>query len=124
MAKIFDFPISKAAGIDDVDWYKKGIDAIKNSPDATDIVNFFLNYIVTEIEIGLGLIEVDDDLQDLKFFEEIDNLYNRAAGGCLFCDKSIDPNEISVGPETKICATCKIKLKKFSDAIGVSGVFK
>lgn len=124
MGDIVNFPASNLIDADGSDWYKKGLEAIQNSPDAHAIVNFFIHYVVTEIEIGLGLVEFEEDYPDLKFFEEIDALYNRAAGGCLFCDKSIDPNEITVGPKTKICMNCKIKLKKFAEAVGVEGVFK
>lgn len=93
--------------------------------EANAILQFALVYMVKEVEAGLGLIDSDDDME-LLAFEQIDKVYQKAAEGCYFCDKSVDPNETRMDKDTKLCMMCQLKLRNFVEALGIPAnkVFK
>lgn len=86
--------------------------------DATELITFLYRYAIKEVEIGLGLVELDGD-PELKVFHMIDEVYDRAKPDCYFCDDRVDPNEEQIGPKTKICPMCKLKLGNFVQSLGL-----
>jgi hypothetical protein len=109
-------------------WIQHGIDVLNSldSKDASAAVQFTLNYVFKEVEIGLGLIDLDSDMGDTQIADKIAQIYEEAAAGCYFCSNGIDPNEDEFGPETKLCLKCKLKLANFTQALGIPAgkVFK
>jgi len=108
-------------------WYDDGIDAI-NSLDpeiANRAMTFLLTYVMTEVRVGLGLVDTEEDPGELKIFDKIQDIYDEAAGDCYFCS-DIDPNADEYGPDTSVCPMCALKLANFTQALGIdpSGVFK
>lgn len=109
-------------------WYDDGIDAI-NSLDpeiANEIMTFLLTYVMTEVRVGLGLVDTEEDPGELKIFEKIADIYEEAAGDCYFCSDAVDPNADEYGPDTRVCPMCALKLANFTTALGIDprGVFK
>lgn len=97
-----------------------GVKALRSIDEETanEIISFILNMTLAEVRIGLGLEDIDENV-DLKIFEKIDDLYNEAASDCYFCSKEIDPNEIQFSLETGLCMTCRFKLANFVQALGI-----
>ena len=102
------------------DWSSDGIRAINSIPDdvAARIITYALTCVMLEVRIGLGLISLDDD-EDLIIFDQIDNIYEEAAGGCYFCSSRIDPNTQEYTPDVKVCPMCALKLANFTQALGI-----
>lgn len=99
---------------------------LKNLPpdELESVLNFLLEYVFDEVKLGLGVIDPPDgmeepDIEDLKIFNKIADIYEAAAGNCYFCSQAIDPNEDEFGPETELCLMCKLKLANFTEAIGI-----
>ena len=99
---------------------------LKNLPpdELEAVLNFLLEYVFDEVKLGLGVIDPPEgmeepDIEDLKIFNKIADIYEAAAGHCYFCSQAIDPNEDEFGPETKLCLMCKLKLANFTEAIGI-----
>lgn len=97
-----------------------GVQALKSLDEETAnmIITFILNMTLTEVRIGLGLEDIDEDIE-LKVFEKIDQLYDEAAGGCYFCSGSVDPNEVEFSEKTDLCMACSLKLGNFVQALGI-----
>ena len=85
-------------------------------PIANDIVRLISDLVVKECEVGLGLIDVNEDLE-LHFFGMVNEVYQQAAGDCYFCS-DVDPNEKEVDMQTQFCPDCKLKLSNFAQFIG------
>lgn len=88
------------------------------------VMEYFLNYVFNEVRMGLGIADLPEgveepDIEDLKIFNKIADIYEEATGGCYFCSHSVDPNEDEFGPDTEICLMCKLKLANFTEAIGI-----
>jgi hypothetical protein len=109
-------------------WYDDGIDAI-NSLDpetANRIMTFLLTYVMTEVRVGLCLVDTEEAPGELKIFDKIADIYEEAADGCYFCSDLVDPNADEYGPDTRVCPMCALKLANFTQALGIDprGVFK
>jgi len=109
-------------------WYDDGIDAI-NSLDpetANRVMTFLLTYVMTEVRVGLGLVDTEEDPGELKIFDKIQDIYDEAADDCYFCSDAVDPNADEYGPKTRVCPMCALKLANFTQALGIdpSRVFK
>ena len=91
--------------------------SLENSDDPNGIIQLIMLIVIKECEIGLGLLEEGEDL-DLHFFNEIHDVYQRAAGECYFCLDN-DPNEIKFDKDTRVCIPCKKKLANFLKTIGI-----
>ena len=111
---------------------RHGMNVLKALPsqDADAAVGFILNMILTNIEVGLGIIDTDDDPElekaideitdeDMIFFNKVNEIYNRAHGNCYFCRDDIDPNGEPITRETHICLRCTRKLGNFLEFIGI-----
>lgn len=129
-SKVIDITtILKNRPVENAPWVQDGIDVLNSlhPEDAQAVLQFMLNYTFKEVEAGLGLVEFEggDDI-DLQVADKIAEIYERAAGGCYFCSKSVDPNEDEFGPSTKLCLKCKLKLANFTEALGIPSdrVFK
>ncbi len=96
---------------------KKALEALMASSDPDAIIKFIVEVILAECEIGLGLMDWDDD-DELKFFNQINDVYQEAAGDCYFC-RELDPNEIKFDKNTQLCMTCQLKMRNFLRAIGI-----
>lgn len=94
-------------------WTTHAIEVLNtmDQEDANAILAFILTYVMKEVEAGLGLIDSDDD-DDLQIFGKIDERYQKAAAGCYFCDKGVDPNETGFTKDTGVCMMCQLKLRK------------
>ena len=99
---------------------------LKNLPpdELEAVLNFLLEYVFDEVKLGLGVIDPPEgmeapDIEDLKIFNKIADIYEAAAGNCYFCSQAIDPNEDEFGPNTELCLMCKLKLANFTEAIGI-----
>ena len=109
-------------------WYEDGIAAI-NSLDpetANQVMTFLLTYVMTEVRVGLGLVDTEEDPGELKIYDKIADIYEEAAGDCYFCSDLVDPNADEYGPDTRVCPMCALKLANFTTALGIDpqGVFK
>lgn len=93
--------------------------------DRDKIVDFFFNWIELEVREGLGLDDYDDDSEN-PVFDMVNNIYQEAAAGCYFCDKTVDPNATEINKDTKFCWMCQLKLGNFVTALGLDpgDVFK
>jgi hypothetical protein len=92
--------------------------------DALCILEFIMDYVIMETRVGLGLVDVPDDMEEpdissLKMFNKIADCYEEAAAGCYFCSEVVDPNEDEFGPDTRLCMMCKLKLANFTAALGI-----
>jgi len=76
---------------------------------ANDVLAALIAVVLYQCRVGLGLIEEDEE-PDLGFFYRIDAIYQEAAGACYFCRKDIDPNEVKIDENTKLCMFCRMKL--------------
>ena len=76
---------------------------------ANDVLAALMAVVMYQCRIGLGLIEEDDE-PSLGFFYRIEAIFQEAAGACYFCRKDIDPNEVKVDENTKLCMFCRMKL--------------
>ena len=112
--------ITKILQAKKVSW-ADGIDILNSleDKDAKAVVDFLLDYVSKEVEVGLGLAETSEDPGELQVFNRINSLYEKAAGGCYFCSDEIDPNEDEFGPEQAVCPMCKLKLGNFTEALGI-----
>ncbi|MBU1052651.1 MAG: hypothetical protein KKC46_02340 [Proteobacteria bacterium] len=120
MDNVIDF--NKALKDKEGAWYEEGI-ALVNSIDpdtASRIVTFLLTYVTTEVKVGLGLLDTEDDPGELKFFNKIADIFEKAAGGCYFCSKTIDPNADEFSKDTRACPACALKLANFVQALGIN----
>lgn len=88
---------------------------------AENVIEFILEYALTELKVGLGLIDPPEDLdiEDLHIFNKIADIYEQAAGNCYFCSESIDPNEDEFNIESKLCPICKLKVANIAEFLGV-----
>jgi hypothetical protein len=103
-------------------WYDDGIDAI-NSLDmdtANRIMTFLLTYVMTEVRVGLGLMDTEEDPGELKIYDKIAEIYEEAAEGCYFCSDLVDPNADEYGPDTRVCPMHVLKLANFTQALGIN----
>jgi hypothetical protein len=98
--------------------------------EADAATQFIFNMILINVEIGLGIIETDDDPEleaaideftdeDMIFFEKINDAYKRSVRNCYFCRNDVDPNDEFVTKETYICLICSRKLKNFIASLGI-----
>jgi len=93
-----------------------------DSDMAGQIVSFILNIMMTEVSIGLGLIDIEDELDDdidLAVYQNINRLYQEAAGHCYFCSDEHDPNETEIDSNSIFCMSCRLKLANFVQALGI-----
>lgn len=112
--------------------WQKGFEALSKlgQETANDVISFVFNYVMKELELGLGLAEfpdgVDEDKTELKIFEQINGVYEKFSGGCYFCSNQIDPNADEFGPKSKLCMMCKLKLANFLESLEIpaGSVFK
>ena len=88
---------------------------------ANDVLAALMAVVMYQCRVGLGLIEEDDE-PSLGFFHRIDELYQEAAGACYFCRKDIDPNEVKVDENTKLCMFCRIKLNNVQQNLSILGI--
>ena len=130
MKKVIDFTkiLKDIKDAENSAWYDDGIDAI-NSLDpetANRVMTFLLTYVMTEVRVGLGLVDTEEDPGELKIFDKIQDIYDEAAPNCYFCNDLVDPNAEEYGPYTSVCPTCALKLANFTTALGIDpqGVFK
>jgi hypothetical protein len=91
---------------------------------AMEAINFFWEYLQMEIQYGLGLIDFDSpdapDIEDLHFFNKIEEFYEATEGDCYFCDSHIDPLDTPYDPrKTPLCMMCRQKLANFVQALGL-----
>lgn len=125
MADIID--ISKRILKQENGWVEKGLSALASvsEEDARAIIDFFSQYTLKEIRIGLGLDEIDEDIE-LPIFNAVHKIYEEAAGGCYFCSDEVDPNAEQFGPDSKLCPMCQLKLANFTEALNIPAdkVFK
>lgn len=101
------------------------------TPEEADAATAFIfNMVLTNVEIGLGTINTDDDPEiekyieeltdeDMIFYEKINDIYKKSVRNCYFCRNDIDPNAEFITRETYICLTCKRKLGNFIESLGV-----
>ena len=75
---------------------------------ANDVLAALMAVVMYQCRVGLGLIEEDNP--SLGFFHRIEAIFQEAAGACYFCRKDIDPNEVKVNENTKLCMFCRMKL--------------
>ena len=103
-------------------WANQGRRALKSIPPetATQIVAYVLTLAVAECRAGLGMASEIDIDYDLPIFQIINQVYEEFAGDCYFFSKGIDPNEVEVNQETKICAICKLKMANFAQTLGIA----
>lgn len=81
------------------------------------VVEFLTQYIVVEVQVGLGVIKADGFVST-PIFDRIDDVYRDAASDCYFCaGTEIDPNDVKFTNDTKVCPHCQIKLNNFRQAI-------
>jgi hypothetical protein len=101
-----------------------------NPEQADAMVGFIFDMIRTNVEVGLGVIDTDDNPvaekaieeltdEDMIFFKEINDIYLRAHGNCYFCRDDVDPNEETITKETHICFRCQLKLGNFLEHVGI-----
>ena len=76
--------ITKILQANRVSW-ADGIDVLDSleDKDAKAVVDFLLDYVSKEIEVGLGLAETSEDPGELQVFNRITSLYEKAAGGAM-----------------------------------------
>ena len=97
---------------------KKALKLLQATSDPDAIIKVILEVIVAECELGLGLTELDDDDMVLDFFNQVNAVYQEAAGDCYFCCE-LDPNEVKFDRNTSLCMICKMKMRNFLRAIGI-----
>jgi len=89
---------------------------------AKELTMFVLAVVEEEVKAGLGLSEpaeeVIDGCGELEIFEMINDLYQQAAEGCYFCDKSVDANAQEVNHDTRICPDCQLKAANLLQFVG------
>lgn len=71
-----------------MEWFKRGFNELSaieamNPEKADRIVTFIVNYLLLEIQISLGLIDVDPDIKNnqelFQFSERVNGFYSLAA---------------------------------------------
>jgi hypothetical protein len=68
-----------------MEWFKQGFTELSMLPEeqADKIVTFIVNYLLLEIQISLGLIDVDPDIKNnqelFQFSERVNGFYSLAA---------------------------------------------
>lgn len=92
--------------------------------DADKIVTAIFGLILTEVEIGLNLIDTNGenfDDYEFFFFDQIDERFIAAQtqNDCYMCNPMIDPNETEFGPGTHLCLFHRLKLANFVQALGI-----
>ena len=131
MKKIIDFTkiLKDIKDAEQGAWYNDGIEAINslNPETANRVMTFLLTYVMTEVRVGLGLVDTEEDPGELKIFDKIQDIYDEARiTDCYFCSDAVDPNADEYGPNTRVCPMCALKLANFVTALGIDpqGVFK
>ena len=85
-----------------------------------EIAMYFATQFIEEISQGL---EGEVEYKDAPFFEIVNEAYKKYApqgGGCYFCDKDIDGNEIPFDPDTvHMCLSCQLKVANFMKAFNI-----
>ena len=96
------------------EWFLKGKKALNqvSQKEGDAIIQLVGKVILSEVEFGLGLLDVPDEeyVKDTEtpFFDMINKVYQRAAHGCYLCDPMTDPNgEEFTG---NLCLDCQQKL--------------
>lgn len=103
-------------------WLKNGTDALKRIPDedGNAIIEMAVNVIMTEVRFSLGLLDIPDEIYEkdisTPFFDQINEIYQEAAGDCYFCNDAIDPNDEQF--EGYLCLNCQLKMGNFLKYIG------
>ena len=124
MATIFDF--SKYLK-DDSNWMEQGIKLVNSLPEETveELMEFALKCVYGQVRLGLGLIDIEEDIET-PVFDAIDDMYEEAAGGCYFCSRMVDPNADEYGDGSRLCPTCQMKVANIVEALGIPAgkVFK
>ena len=98
--------------------------------EADAMFGFVFDMILTNVEIGLGVIDTDDNPvlekaieqmtdEDMFFFKEINDIYRKAHSNCYFCRDDVDPNGEPITKETHICLRCQLKLGNFLEHVGI-----
>jgi hypothetical protein len=83
--------------------------------EADAMFGFVFDMILTNVEIGLGVIDTDDNPvlekaieqmtdEDMFFFKEINDIYRKAQGNCYFCRNDVDINGEPITKATLISA--------------------
>lgn len=68
-----------------MEWFKQGFDELARLPEeqADKIVTFIVNYLLLEIQISLGLVDVDPGVKNnqelFQFSERVSGFYSLAA---------------------------------------------
>jgi hypothetical protein len=86
------------------------------------ILAFFIRWVEAEVRCGLGIEkygEPGDEFEKTPWFDMIDKNYQEAAGGCYFCDKTIDARAVEVNANTKLCWMCQAKMANWITALGL-----
>ncbi len=98
-----------------------GLMALEAMGDKTAslIISFILSVVETEVNLGLHLIDDNDQDPKLPIYERISALYEEASGGCYFCSDEYDPNADEINSDTIFCMMCKFKLRNFVQALGL-----
>ena len=97
------------------DIWEKGYSLLANLPseDHGLILEFIMQYIVKEVEIGLGVVTTDEHIET-PFFDRIDDVYRDATKDCYFCaGTNVDPREIPFTKDSVLCPQCYMKVRKF-----------
>lgn len=92
--------------------------------EADNIVAAIFAMILTEVEIGLKLIDTgehDFEEHEFFFFDQIEDRFilEQQRNKCYFCNPMIDPNETEFGPGVHLCIFHKLKLANFVEALGI-----
>ena len=98
--------------------------------EADAMFGFVFDMILTNVEIGLGVIDTDDNPvlekaielmtdEDMFFFKEINDIYRKAQENCYFCRNDVDINAEPITSKTPICFNCKMKIGKLLEFAGI-----
>ena len=103
-------------------WLEDGTNTLKrvSDEDGNAIIEMVVTSIMTEIRFSLGLLDIQDEIYEkdipTPFFDQINDIYQEAAGNCYFCNDAIDPNAEQF--EGNICLNCQLKMANFLKYIG------
>ena len=103
-------------------WLKNGTNGLEriSDEDGDAIIKMVVNSIMAEVQFSLGLLDIPNEIyeQDIPtpFFDQINEIYQEAAGNCYFCNDAIDPNAEQF--EGNLCLNCQQKMANFLKYIG------
>ncbi len=98
------------------EWFDKGKRAFDGmtQEDQRTVWDFIETYLLCEVRINKGLIDVDMDIlgndDNFQFANEIDDIYTESAHGCFMCDPKQDSNDPFDG-KTYVCLFCQTKIR-------------